>query len=72
MSFDLTVTVLFAPLVSGGRVVVAELEESPAVEEVLAGAPLTFAKVTPSHIALLDALPGCSRRRVIWWWVVSS
>ncbi|MFF9707088.1 amino acid adenylation domain-containing protein, partial [Streptomyces griseofuscus] len=58
VSFDLTVTVLFAPLVSGGRVVVAELEESPAVEAVLAGAPLTFAKVTPSHIALLDALPG--------------
>ncbi|MEV6029491.1 non-ribosomal peptide synthetase, partial [Streptomyces sp. NPDC052036] len=58
VSFDLTVTVLFAPLVSGGCVVVADLEEDPAVEEVLAAVPLSFAKVTPSHIALLDALPG--------------
>ncbi|WP_037684547.1 amino acid adenylation domain-containing protein, partial [Streptomyces griseus] len=58
VSFDLTVTVLFAPLVSGGCVVVADLEEDPAVEAVLAAVPLTFAKVTPSHIALLDALPG--------------
>ncbi|MGW3313848.1 amino acid adenylation domain-containing protein, partial [Streptomyces sp. NPDC001073] len=57
-SFDLTVTVLFAPLVSGGCVVVADLEEDPAVEEALAAVPLSFAKVTPSHIALLDALPG--------------
>ncbi|MCD9881083.1 non-ribosomal peptide synthetase [Streptomyces guryensis] len=58
VSFDLTVTVLFAPLVSGGCVVVADLEEDPAVEEALAAVPLSFAKVTPSHIALLDALPG--------------
>ncbi|MFF7192063.1 amino acid adenylation domain-containing protein, partial [Streptomyces sp. NPDC008222] len=58
VSFDLTVTVLFAPLVSGGCVVVADLEEDPAVEEVLAAVPLSFVKVTPSHIALLDALPG--------------
>ncbi|WP_405775440.1 non-ribosomal peptide synthase/polyketide synthase [Streptomyces sp. NBC_00859] len=58
VSFDLTVTVLFAPLVSGGCVVVADLEEDPAVEEVLAAVPLSFAKVTPSHVALLEALPG--------------
>ncbi|WP_037972348.1 non-ribosomal peptide synthetase [Streptomyces sp. NRRL WC-3742] len=51
LSFDLTVTALFTPLVSGGRVHLGELSEP-------AGAPRhTFMKVTPSHLELMDALP---------------
>ncbi|MFD0552535.1 amino acid adenylation domain-containing protein [Streptomyces rectiviolaceus] len=53
VAFDLTVTALYSPLVSGGRVVLAELDEQAAD----AGQP-SFMKVTPSHLALLDALPG--------------
>ncbi|WP_367042215.1 non-ribosomal peptide synthase/polyketide synthase [Streptomyces sp. Je 1-332] len=53
VAFDLTVTALYSPLVSGGRVVLAELDEQAAE----AGQP-TFMKVTPSHLALLEALPG--------------
>ncbi|WP_051473470.1 non-ribosomal peptide synthase/polyketide synthase [Saccharomonospora piscinae] len=49
IGFDLTVTALFTPLVTGGRVVLAESVED--------GADATFTKVTPSHLALLADLP---------------
>ncbi|WP_446678609.1 amino acid adenylation domain-containing protein, partial [Actinoplanes nipponensis] len=53
ISFDLTVTALFTPLVAGGRVRVADLPgDGPA-----AGPPPTFVKATPSHLALLEG-PG--------------
>ncbi|MEU5093033.1 amino acid adenylation domain-containing protein [Streptomyces sp. NPDC021356] len=52
ISFDLTVTGLYTPLVSGGRVHIAELTEGAA-----AGPPATFLKGTPSVLALLDELP---------------
>ena len=53
LSFDLTVTALFTPLVNGGHVVLAEL-----AEEALAHVPQpAFMKVTPSHLSLLDTLP---------------
>ncbi|WP_329341307.1 non-ribosomal peptide synthase/polyketide synthase [Streptomyces sp. NBC_01352] len=48
-AFDLTVTALWSPLVSGGRIVVGELDES------VSG--VSFMKVTPSHLGLLEALP---------------
>ncbi|WNE94149.1 non-ribosomal peptide synthase/polyketide synthase [Streptomyces luomodiensis] len=53
VAFDLTVTGLYTPLVSGGRVVLGELDERAAH----AGRP-SFMKVTPSHLGLLEALPG--------------
>ncbi|SDN69257.1 amino acid adenylation domain-containing protein [Allokutzneria albata] len=46
ISFDLTVTALYTPLVSGGRVC---LDEWPREVE--------FVKATPAHIALLPELP---------------
>ncbi|MEU7650367.1 non-ribosomal peptide synthetase, partial [Streptomyces huasconensis] len=52
VAFDLTVTALYTPLVSGGRVVLTELDENAAAS----GRP-TFMKVTPSHLNLLEALP---------------
>nr|AEG64696.1 LpmB [Streptomyces viridochromogenes] len=52
VAFDLTVTALYTPLVSGGRVVLAELDEHAGE----AGQP-SFMKVTPSHLGLLEALP---------------
>ncbi|NUP47729.1 MAG: amino acid adenylation domain-containing protein, partial [Catenulispora sp.] len=53
LSFDLTVTALFTPLVAGGHVTLADLRE-----EDLAGVKQpTFMKATPSAVALLDALP---------------
>ncbi|MFF8646099.1 amino acid adenylation domain-containing protein, partial [Streptomyces sp. NPDC015345] len=45
LSFDLTVTALFTPLVSGGRVRLDDLED---------GAGATLLKVTPSHLALME------------------
>ncbi|GAA0706299.1 hypothetical protein GCM10009548_94410 [Streptomyces malaysiensis subsp. malaysiensis] len=57
VSFDLSVTALYTPLVVGGAVHLAGLEEDPAAERALAGRPVTFLKATPSHLPLLAALP---------------
>ncbi|MDQ3274796.1 MAG: amino acid adenylation domain-containing protein, partial [Actinomycetota bacterium] len=53
VSFDMTVTSLWAPLVTGGCVVVAELAEHALPD----GPSCTFLKATPSHLPLLAALP---------------
>ncbi|MFJ3506580.1 amino acid adenylation domain-containing protein [Streptomyces luteogriseus] len=55
-AFDTTVTALFVPLLTGGCVHIAELEEHARPGE-LARARPTFLKGTPSHLALLNALP---------------
>ncbi|MFE9632776.1 amino acid adenylation domain-containing protein [Streptomyces sp. NPDC006463] len=55
VSFDLTVTGLFAPLTSGGTVQLIELDDqAPTAGEF--DRP-SFVKATPSHLALLTALP---------------
>ncbi|MBG0567779.1 non-ribosomal peptide synthetase [Actinoplanes aureus] len=55
-AFDLTVTTLFLPLISGGCVQVADLAQSQAVVLRAAGRENTMLKATPSHLALLDLL----------------
>jgi amino acid adenylation domain-containing protein len=69
VSFDLTVTTLFGPLSAGGTILVADLfgqeggaDSGTAADPV--GGPVTFLKVTPSHLALLDALPPSARPTV--------
>ncbi|GAB2701750.1 non-ribosomal peptide synthetase [Kitasatospora kifunensis] len=57
ISFDLTVTALFTPLVTGGCVHLAALEQNPLTGRALAEQPVTFLKATPSHLPLLAALP---------------
>ncbi|MCA6094662.1 amino acid adenylation domain-containing protein, partial [Streptomyces sp. SCA3-4] len=57
ISFDLTVTALFGPLLSGGCLHVAGMEEDRQTAEALAATPLSFLKATPTHLRLLDALP---------------
>ncbi|MEU9497961.1 amino acid adenylation domain-containing protein [Streptomyces sp. NPDC048196] len=53
VSFDLTVTALFASLTSGGRLLVGDLPSGTP-----APGTYTFLKATPSHLALLGAVPG--------------
>ncbi|MFE0106754.1 amino acid adenylation domain-containing protein [Streptomyces sp. NPDC059009] len=60
VTFDLTVTALYTPLVAGGRVHLAALDEEPdgaAGADGASGAGTTFLKATPSHLPLLAALP---------------
>ncbi|MCR3750885.1 non-ribosomal peptide synthase/polyketide synthase [Lentzea californiensis] len=52
VSFDLTVTTLFGPLLAGGRIVVSDLDEDAVPVEQTA-----FLKATPSHLSLLAAVP---------------
>ncbi|MFC7617375.1 amino acid adenylation domain-containing protein [Actinokineospora soli] len=58
VSFDLTVTALYTPLVCGGSVHVAPLTEDADTAAALAERPCTFLKATPSHLPLLAELPG--------------
>ncbi|NEC24120.1 non-ribosomal peptide synthetase, partial [Streptomyces parvus] len=51
VSFDLTVTCLYTPLVAGGQVHLAELPDA------IGTVRPTFLKGTPSHLRLLDTLP---------------
>ncbi|WP_190816260.1 non-ribosomal peptide synthetase [Saccharopolyspora pogona] len=53
VSFDMTVTSLWVPLVSGGCVRVTALAE----DEWSGAVPPTFLKATPSHLPLLGVLP---------------
>ncbi|QWF84112.1 non-ribosomal peptide synthetase [Amycolatopsis sp. CA-230715] len=55
VSFDLTVTGLYAPLTAGGAVHLIELDEA-ATARVESAQP-TFVKATPSHLPLLTSLP---------------
>ncbi|CAM03556.1 amino acid adenylation domain-containing protein [Saccharopolyspora erythraea NRRL 2338] len=60
VSFDLTVTGLFAPLTTGGCAQLVELDESAE----LGGHRPTFVKATPSHLPVLLTLPPeCSPTR---------
>ncbi|MFE7619107.1 amino acid adenylation domain-containing protein [Streptomyces sp. NPDC057496] len=55
VSFDLTVGALHVPLISGGTVRLASLEDEPVLRP---GEPSPdFMKVTPSHLPILEGLP---------------
>ncbi len=55
VAFDAGVTPLYGALTCGGRVLVGGLDGN--LPALLAGRRLTFLKATPSHLALLSALP---------------
>jgi nonribosomal peptide synthetase CepB len=55
VTFDLTVTALFGPLVAGGTVLVGDLDEPESLEQERDRDPL-FVKATPSHLHLLADL----------------
>jgi len=60
IAFDLTVTSIFTPLVSGGTIVIyGETREKTLMEEVLRDNRVEAIKLTPSHLKLMnDHLPG--------------
>ena len=56
VSVDLSVTTLLGPLVTGGRIVVANLDGRS--DELPGGEPqLSLLKITPSHLPILQRLP---------------
>ncbi|WP_406383459.1 amino acid adenylation domain-containing protein [Streptomyces sp. NBC_01618] len=52
VTFDLTVTALYTPLVTGGHVRLAAVDDAPDP-----ATDITFLKATPSHLPLLATLP---------------
>lgn len=57
VTFDLTVTALFAPLLTGGRIHVTGTRGGPAARAALRRSPSTFLKATPGFVPMLAALP---------------
>ncbi|MET7305396.1 condensation domain-containing protein, partial [Embleya sp. NPDC005575] len=60
VTFDLTITALFLPLIQGMRLDVPQLGVDgtafdAAIETVLTGVPISFLKATPSHLEVLVA-----------------
>ncbi len=56
ISFDLTVTSLFTPLITGGRIVIYEDDgQMMALEKVLAENKVDIIKLTPSHLSILGS-----------------
>lgn len=55
VSFDLTITSIFSPLVSGGKIkVFQEREGEFVINDVLRDSEITILKLTPSHLKILN------------------
>lgn len=67
LTFDLTVTTLFVPLLAGGRVEVVRGDGAAAIAEVARRTHLTWLKATPSHLELLvrQLAPGHALRTLV-------
>jgi amino acid adenylation domain-containing protein len=67
LAFDLTVTSIFTPLISGGRIVVYREDrgvQGLAVLKVLEGRAVDIVKVTPSHLSMIKDMDlGATRIR---------
>jgi amino acid adenylation domain-containing protein len=53
LTFDLTVTSVFTPLVTGGRTVVIEADGGAGLAAIADRSDITWAKATPSHLEVL-------------------
>jgi len=57
-TFDLTVTSLFLPLISGGKMIIYSGEIHETIQEVFSNQAITLAKLTPSHLEMAVLLEG--------------
>ncbi|MEM7275052.1 MAG: AMP-binding protein, partial [Actinomycetota bacterium] len=53
LTFDLTITSLFVPILAGGRVIVIEADGPAGLSAIAARPEITWCKATPSHLELL-------------------
>ena len=67
LTFDLTVTTLFVPLLTGGRLEVIAADGPAAIGEIARRPHLTWLKATPSHLELLvrQLPPGHALRTLV-------
>ncbi len=62
LAFDLTVTSIYTPLVTGGKVVVYRADDGPSpVQRILENGRVDVLKLTPSHLALIQDLDNNKR-----------
>lgn len=55
VSFDLTITSIFVPLFTGGRIIVFREEEDMMMDRIIADKRIDTIKLTPSHLKMLKA-----------------
>lgn len=66
LTFDLTITTLFVPLIAGGRLVVVRPDGPTGLAEIARHPDLNWCKATPSHLDLLLRLdPSCPLRSIV-------
>ncbi|MDX1784497.1 MAG: amino acid adenylation domain-containing protein [Roseovarius sp.] len=58
LTFDLTLTTVFAPILAGGRLVVCPGSGAEAMAQIAATPAITWCKATPSHLKILTRLMG--------------
>jgi len=57
IAFDLTITSIFLPIITGGKAIIINLENHDnIIKEIISRNVCTIIKLTPSHLALLDCL----------------
>lgn len=58
LSFDLTITSLYLPLMTGGSIYVMQKKVNPInLQQLLSNPAINFLKLTPSHLRLIEHLP---------------
>jgi iturin family lipopeptide synthetase B len=68
VSFDLTVTAIFTPLITGGSIIVyPDDKEKLLIEQVLADNEATVIKLTPSHLRIIRELTGIKEYATKKW-----
>ncbi len=63
ISFDLTVTSIFTPLISGGKVVIyPEKGRDTLIDKIIADDCVDIVKLTPTHLQIIESMPvNCKR-----------
>ncbi len=71
ISFDLTITSIFTPLITGNKIMVYEENESNFIEKIITSEDIDVIKLTPSHLKIVndgldpDSLSGKRAKKLI-------
>lgn len=65
IAFDLTVTTLYLPLITGGSIRLINQQINPlTLKNIISNSSINFVKLTPSHLRMISCLPFSSENQV--------
>lgn len=64
ISFDLTITSVFVPLICGGTIIIYKDEEAVSLLEKVVSSDADVIKLTPPHLKILNSYPGNKLERI--------